>query len=78
MQKNCKFRIYQHLQIPHADPDHLFLAIAQNWAMQLLVGFVMQGHIIVDIISLKLCTIFLFKVVLVLLLYNTHKFSSFE
>ena len=68
MQKDCMFRIYQHLKIPHADPDHLFLAIAQNWAVRLLVGFVMQGHIIIDIMSLKLCTVFLFKVFLVLLL----------
>ena len=39
------FRIYQNLKITHADPDHLFLAITQNWAMRLFVGFVMQGHI---------------------------------
>ena len=32
-------------KITHADPDHLFLAITQNWAMRLFVGFVMQGHI---------------------------------
>ena len=29
----------------HADPDHLFLAIAYNCAVRLFVGFVMQGHI---------------------------------
>ena len=43
--KDCSFRIYQNLKITHADPDHLFLAITQNWAMRLFVGFVMQGHI---------------------------------
>ena len=32
-------------KITHADPDHLYLAIAQNWVMRLVVGFVMQGHI---------------------------------
>ena len=32
-------------RITHANPDHLFSAIAQNWAMQLFDGFVMQGHI---------------------------------
>ena len=32
------------LKITHADPDHLFLAIAQNWAMQVFVRFVIQGH----------------------------------
>ena len=31
-------------KITHADPDRIFLAIAQNWAMRLFVGFVMQGH----------------------------------
>ena len=41
--KDCSFKIYQNLKI--ADPDHLFLAITQNWAMRLFVGFVMQGHI---------------------------------
>ena len=29
-------------KITHADQDHLFLAIAQNWAVRLFVGFVMQ------------------------------------
>ena len=43
--KDSSFRIYQNLKITHADPDHLFLAITQNWAMRLFVGFVMQGHI---------------------------------
>ena len=33
-------------RITHADPDHLYLAITQNWAMRLFVGFVMQGHIL--------------------------------
>ena len=42
--KDFSFRIYQNLKITHADPDHLFLAITQNWAMRLFVGFVMQGH----------------------------------
>ena len=45
LKKDCSFRIYQNLKITHADPDHLFLAITQNWAMRLFVGFVMQGHI---------------------------------
>ena len=35
----------ENLKITHADPDYLFLAITQNWAMRLFVGFVMQGHI---------------------------------
>ena len=35
----------KNLEITHANPDHLFLAIAQNWAMRLFVGFMMQGHI---------------------------------
>ena len=43
---DCSFRIYQNLKLTHADPDHLFLAITQNWAMRLFVGFVMQGHIL--------------------------------
>ena len=43
--KDCSFRIYQNIKITYADPDHLFLAITQNWAMRLFVGFVMQGHI---------------------------------
>ena len=42
--KDCSFRIYQNLKITYADPDHIFLAITQNWAMRLFVGFVMQGH----------------------------------
>ena len=42
--KDCSFRIYQNIKITHADPDHPFLAITQNWAMRLFVGFVMQGH----------------------------------
>ena len=37
--------IYQDIEITHGDPDHIFLAIAQHWAMRLFVGFVMQGHI---------------------------------
>ena len=36
------------MKITHADPDHLFLPITQNWAMRLFVGFVMQGHIEFD------------------------------
>ena len=44
--QDCSFRIYQNLKITHADPDHQFLAITQNWAMRLFVGFVMQGHIL--------------------------------
>ena len=32
-------------KITHADLDHLFLAITENWAMRLFVGVVMQGHI---------------------------------
>ena len=28
MQKNCSFRIFQNLKTTHADPDHIFLAIA--------------------------------------------------
>ena len=43
--KDCSFRMYQNLKITHAAPDHPFLAITQNWAMRLFVGFVMQGHI---------------------------------
>ena len=43
--KDCSCRMYQNLKITHADPDHQFLAITQNWAMRLFVGFVMQGHI---------------------------------
>ena len=39
----CSFRIYQHRKITHADPDHLFLAITQNWAVRL------QGHICLPI-----------------------------
>ena len=42
--KDCSFRIYQNIKITHADSDHPFLAITQNWAMRLFVGFVMQGH----------------------------------
>ena len=42
--KDCSFRIYQNLKITHADPDHIFLAITQNWVMRLFVGFVMQGQ----------------------------------
>ena len=44
--KDCSFRMYQNQKITHADPDHPFLAITQNWAMRLFVGFVMQGHIL--------------------------------
>ena len=43
--------MYQNLKITHADPDHLFLAITQNWAMRLFVGFVMQGHILTQRLS---------------------------
>ena len=46
--KDCSFRIYQNIKITHADPDHHFLAITQNWAMRLFVGFVMQGHICIS------------------------------
>ena len=46
--KDSSFRIYQNLKITHAGPDHLFLAITQNWAMRLFVGFVMQGHILIE------------------------------
>ena len=42
--KDCSFRRYQNQKLTHADPDHLFLDITQNWAMRLFVGFVMQGH----------------------------------
>ena len=33
-------------------PDHLFLAIAQNCAVRLFVGFVMQGH---NIVTRSMC-----------------------
>ena len=37
------FLFQQNLKITHADPDHLFLAITQNWAMRL------QGHILLSL-----------------------------
>ena len=32
------------LKITHADPDHLFLAITENWAMRLFVGLGCRFH----------------------------------
>ena len=50
--------MYQNLKITHADPDHLFLVIIQNWAMQVFVGFVMQGHNIFS--HVNLCGLFIY------------------
>ena len=47
MHPNFRIALSEYIKIEkitHAGPDQLFLAITQNWAVRLFVGFVMQGH----------------------------------